>query len=93
MKNKGASLAQMEEVARQAIRAAMLREGLSAPPTIKSRLIFGNGMDEEMGHFNLYLPGATPQEGIELISATVHRLTGHIKVTITDQGRKLLQTG
>ena len=73
-------LKEMEPIARDATRNAL--QGKNIPETDWEKVTLGQGFEGDFGVFELYVPGKTPGDARIISRATVHRITGEVKVEV-----------
>lgn len=76
-------LSELENIARVATFAA-LESYEPVPEAWRNNLTLGTVVENDFRTFELYVPGARPQDAITISSARVHRETKAVEVVITN---------
>jgi hypothetical protein len=75
-------LDQLQEIARVATRKAL--EGYVLPENWRPHITLGARLEGDERVFELYIAGERPQDAIVIATATVHRKTLNVQVTVSN---------
>ncbi|PHV05829.1 hypothetical protein CSQ96_19160 [Janthinobacterium sp. BJB412] len=81
-------LIELEHIARVATFAA-LESYEPVPEAWRTNLTLGTVVENDFRTFELYVPGARPQDAITISSARVHRETKDVEVVITNLAKRV----